>query len=289
MSQSNELEIVMTSRIVLVRFLLLWFVLSTEIFAQAQKDAPGAPPKVLLVVYQQILPGKAGERQRLEVETSRRFDELDVPITWIELEAVTGPPQALFFDPADSFAELDRAGAMLARTFATYPELAEQQQQIEERLSSSKTVVAVRRDELGYHPERMDLSKARYLRISVVSLRTGHERDFAEARKILASPPGVDRSSVLAAVVYEVDSGMPQPTFLAVESLRSLADADRKLDTDRHAQQNLPETERSRLEQIAREAYASVESNLYAVHPEMSHVSKEFASGDLAFWKPTPR
>jgi hypothetical protein len=288
MSQSNELEMVMTSRIGFVRFLLLWFVLSTEIFAQAQKDAPGAPPKVLLVVYQQTLPGKAGERQRLEVETSRRFDELDVPITWIELEAVTGPPQALFFDPADSFAELDRAGAMLARTFATYPELAEQQQQIEERLSSSKTVVAVRRDELGYNPERMDLSKARYLRISVVSLRTGHERDFAEAWKILASPPGVDRASVMSAV-YEVNSGMPQPTFLVVESLRSLADADRRLDTDRHAQQNLSETERSRVEQIGREAYVSVESNLYAVHPEMSHVSKEFASGDPAFWKPTPK
>jgi hypothetical protein len=82
---------------------------------------------------------------------------------------------------------------------------------------------------------------------------------------------------------------MPQPTFLLVESLRSLADADNKIDTDRHVQQNLSETERSRLEQIAREAYASVESNLYAVHPEMSHVSNEFASGDPGFWRPTTK
>jgi len=280
----------MTFPRVALRLLLLLplFVFLTGNFVEAEKDGPAAPPRVLLIVYQQIQAGKAGERQRLEVETSRRFDELEVPITWIELEAVTGPPQALFFDPADSLAELDRAGAMLAKTFATYPELAEQQQQIENRLASSKTVVAVRRDELGYNANRMDLSKARYLRISIVSLRPGHERDFAEARKILASLPGSGRSDVISAV-YEVNSGMPQPTFLLVESLRSLADADAKLDTDRHAQQDLAETERRRLEQIAREGYASVESNLYAVHPEMSHVSKEFASGDPGFWRPTAK
>jgi hypothetical protein len=280
----------MKFRTVVVHLSFLWSLcgFSHGILAQTQKEAPAAPPKVLLIVYQQIQPGKAGERQRLEIETSRRFDELDVPITWIELEAVTGPPQALFFDPADSFAELDRAGAMLARTFATYPELAQQQQQIESQLASSKTVVAVRRDELGYNAERMDLAKARYLRISVVNLRAGHERDFAEAQKILASLPGADRAGAMSAV-YEVNSGMPQPTFLVVESLRSLADADNKLDTDRHAQQNLQETGRGRLEEIAREAYASVESNLYAVHPEMSHVSKEFASGDPGFWRSTTK
>jgi len=280
----------MSFKRVVVLFLFLWssFGFSIEILAQTQKDAPTAPPKVLLLVFQQIQPGKAGERQRLEVETSRRFDELDVPITWIELEAVTGPPQALFFDPADSLAELDRAGAMLAQTFATYPELAQQQQEIEERLASSKTVVAVRRDELGYNAERMDLSKARYLRLTVVSLRPGHERDFLEARKILASLPGTDRSGAMSAV-YEVNSGMQQPTFLVVESLRSLADADKKLDTDRNLPRNLSETERSRLEQIAREGYASVENNLYTIHPEMSHVPKEFASGDPGFWKPTTK
>src|SRR5262249_11860181 len=166
--------------------------------------------------------------------------------------------------------------------------LAQQQQEIEERLASSKTVVALRRDELGYNAERMDLSKARYLRLTVMSLRPGHERDFVEARKILASLPGTDRSGAMSAV-YEVNSGMQQPTFLVVESLRSLADADKKLDTDRNLQRNLSETERSRLEQIAREGYASVENNLYTIHPEMSHVPKEFASGDPGFWKPTAK
>jgi len=280
----------MTLRRVAVRFLwpcLLYSLLST-VLAQGPKTRPGAPPKLLLLVHQQVLPGKAAERQRLEVQTSSRFDELNILITWIELEAVTGPPQALFFDPADSFAELDRAGAMLASTFATYPELAQQQQQIEERLASSKTVVAVRRDDMSYGAERMDLSKARYLRISVVSLRPGHERDFAEAQALRNLASTRERAEG-AWVVYEVNSGVAQPAFLIVQALRALADADKELDTVRKLQQSLAETERSRLEQVAREAYASIESNLYVIHPEMSHVPNEFASGDPNFWKPVAK
>ena len=39
-----------------------------------------------------------------------------------------------------------------------------------------------------------------------------------------------------------------------------------------------------RMQQIAREAYASTESNIYVVSPEMSHVAKEFAAEDPEFW-----
>jgi hypothetical protein len=43
-----------------------------------------------------------------------------------------------------------------------------------------------------------------------------------------------------------------------------------------------------RVQRIARAAYAHTESNLYAISPEKSHVSKEFAAGDPEFWTPKP-
>jgi len=39
-----------------------------------------------------------------------------------------------------------------------------------------------------------------------------------------------------------------------------------------------------RMHQIARDAYESSESNLYAISPTTSHVPKEFADGDPDFW-----
>jgi len=44
-----------------------------------------------------------------------------------------------------------------------------------------------------------------------------------------------------------------------------------------------------RMEQLARDAYKSTESNLYALSPETSHVTKEFADGDPQFWAPRQR
>ncbi len=240
-------------------------------FAQTAGSA-GAPPKVVLWVHQQMLAGKAGERDKLEAEICRKFEEFGIPIPWIEMEAVTGSPGALFLDPASSFEEMDRAGHLLGEAYGAHPELAQLQDQIEERLASSKIVFAVRRDDLG--GSRVDLSKARYLRINVVSVRPGHESDFAEADKIISRVHADE-----ARVVYAVDSGMTLPTFLVIEALRSLGDADKKPEAT-----GMAEKDRKQLEQIARDAYTSVESNLYAIHPEMSHVSRGFAAEDPEFW-----
>jgi hypothetical protein len=242
-------------------------------FAQTAGSA-GAPPKVVLWVHQQMLAGKAGERDKLEVEICKKFEEFGIPIPWIEMEAVTGSPGALFLDPASSFEEMDRAGQLLGEAYAAHPELAQLQEEIEERLASSKIVFAVRRDDLGGGGSRIDLSRARYLRINVVSVRPGHESDFSEADKIISRV-----HADAARAVYAVDSGATLPTFLVIEALRSLGDADKKPEAT-----GMAERDRKQLEQIARDAYTSVESNLYAIHPEMSHVSRGLAAEDPEFW-----
>jgi len=233
----------------------------------------GAPPKVILFVHQQMLPGKADEREKLEMEVCRKYEEYSVPIPWIEMESLTGPPQALFLDPASSFEEIDRAGQLLSEVYTAHPELAQLQDEIEARIEKSKNVFAVRRDDLGSGHERIDLSKAHYLRITVVSVRPGHEADYVQADNLRRRT----RPDALW-VVYEVDSGAALPTFLTMETLPSLADLDKKAGT------TAGEKERKQMEQIAGDAYVSVESNLYAMHPEMSRVSRAFADGDPAFW-----
>jgi len=239
--------------------------------------SPGSPPKVVLLVHQQFLTGKAGEREQLEVETCRKFEEFGIPIPWIEMEAVTGSPGALFFDPANSLEEMDRAGQLLSQMYTTHPELVQLQNEIEARLASSKTIIARRRDDLGKSADSLDFSKARYWRITVVSVRPGHETDFVEADKLRTSVVGAE----MGEVVYEVDSGTTLPTFVVIEPLHSLGDADKKTEGKHPAEKGRRDSE-----QIAREAFSTVESNLWAIHPEMSHVSRGFASGDPEFWTP---
>jgi hypothetical protein len=253
-------------------------VMAAQTAASPAPPSAGSPPNVVLLVHQQFLPGKAGERERLELETCRKFDEFAIPIPWIEMEAVTGTPGALFFDPANSFDEVDRAGQLLSEMYGAHPELAQLQNGIEELIASSKTVFARRREDLGNLVDRMDLSKAHYWRITVVNMRPGRDNDFVEA----------DKARVRAQrdtpwVVYEVDSGTTLPTFLVIETLRSFADADRKPESTSAANKGQKDRD-----QVVKDAYLSVESNLYGVHPEMSHVSKPFAAGEPEFWSPAP-
>jgi len=236
----------------------------------------------MLLVHQQFRPGKGKARQSLEAQMARDFDRYDVQLPWIETEALTGAPGALFIDPFDSYDDLDRAGATFASAYARHPELAHLQQEIDDLISDSKTLIAVRRDDLGYRSDTIDLSKARYFRVDVLHVYPGHEADFTQAAKIAA---GADQrvNAPLPWVVYEVDAGSTRPLYLAFTTMHALKEADEILNAQKRIQQTDSATS-GLLRDIARDTYSSTETNFYAVNPAMSHVSQQFAAGDPQFW-----
>ena len=273
-----------------LRFLATTFLLFacvSRASAQAE-DFPtiaGAPPKLLVLVHQEFKFGKAAERRKIEVAISRACDQLAVPNSWIDLESISGQPEALFFDPFDSFEQLDTAFTVWGRLFAAHSELARMQEEIETLVSAERTIIAVRRDDLGYRPQSIDFSKARFMRVLEVRLNPGHESDFVEAFRTLSHAYETIKANT-PWVVYQVNVGMPSPTFIVFLPMRALKQNDDLLDW-RHSLREVEGDEAAqRTDQIAREAYLSTESNLYALSPETSHVSKDFADGDPEFWSP---
>src|SRR5258708_30897981 len=80
---------------------------------------------------------------------------------------------------------------------------------------------------------------------------------------------------------------MPSPTFFAFVPMRALAQNDDLLklrDLVHEAEGEAAE----HMQPIARAAYAHTESNPYAISPEKSHASKEFAAGGPEFLTPKP-
>src|SRR5579864_1204106 len=251
---------------------------------KASAEPATAPPKLLVLVYQKFSFDKAADRDQWETAMARACQKLDVPNSWIVMESVTGEPEVLSFDPFDSFAQMEKPVAEWGPIYAAHPELGRLQAQINAALVSQRTVIAVRRDDLGYRANRIDLSKARTMRVLEVRLHPGRENDFAEAfKKLSAAYEKIE--SDLPWVVYQVNLGMPSPTFLTFVPMKTVGQNDDllKIRERLHA----AEGEASeRMQQIAREAYAGTESNLYSVRPEKSRVSKEFAAGDPEFWTP---
>ena len=270
----------------------LLFLLACASMASAQDQASisdaAAPPNMLLLVHQEIKLGKAAERRKLEIASAHAYDQLKVPISWIALESLTGPPEALSFDPLDSYDHLDQSFAIYGQLLAAHPDLARMQEDIESLVSSEKALIAVRRDDLGFRPQTIDLSKARFMRVLEVRLYPGLEADFVEAANILAQAyDKIDADTPW--VVYQVNAGAPSPTFLVFFPMFTLKQNDDLLNWRQDLRNAEGEEASQRLEQIAKEAFASSESNLYVLRPEMSHVSKEFAGGDPDFWSAKPQ
>jgi hypothetical protein len=206
---------------------------------------------------------------------------------WIDLESVSGPPGAFFFDPLDSFEQVEKAFAAWGQIFSTHPEIGRPQGDLRALVTSERTTIAARRDDLGFEPQSIDLTKARFMRVLEVRVNPGHEAEFIEAFKIL----GVAYEKIRADtpwVVYQVNVGMQTPTFLVFVPMRALKQNDDLLNWRPSLRQAEGDEGSKRMEQIAREAYARTESNIYAISAKMSHVSKEFATGDPGFWAPKP-
>ncbi len=245
-----------------------------------------APPKFVVLVYQRFQFDKAIESGKALAAAARACANLEVPNSWIVSDSITGDSAVLSFDPFNSFAQIEKAFTQWGPIYAAHAELAKAQAQIIGALASQRTIVAERQDDLSYRANRIDLSKARFLRVLELRLHSGHENEIVEAFQKLMAAYEKSESS-LPWVVYQVKAGMPSPTFFAVVPMRTLAQNDDLLNLEDLLLEVRGESA-DHNQQIARSAYAHAESNLYAVSPEKSHVSKEFAAGDAEFWTPKP-
>jgi hypothetical protein len=109
---------------------------------------PTAPPNFLLLVHQQFRFGSESAREKYEIEIGKACRELSVPNQWIDLQSITGAPEALSFDPFDSFEQLGYASAAWGKINADHPELARLQEEIRKLETGERTTIDVRRSQI---------------------------------------------------------------------------------------------------------------------------------------------
>jgi hypothetical protein len=260
---------------------------ASAILGQGRKtrNLAAAPPNLVLLLHQEVQSDRSAERSRLEAVFSRACDRLDAPSFWISVQSLSGSRGVLFLHPFDSFQQWEQSRADWVQFNASHLDLSRLQEEIDALGVSERVTLAVRRDDLGYLASGIELSEMRFLRTIEVHLFPGHEGSFIESLKILAGAFAKVQADI-PWVVYQVKIGEPTPAFVIFVPMSALATNDDMLTWE----QGLPDAEgedaAEHLQQIARESFASTESNLYLVRPDMSHVSHEFADGDPDFWRP---
>lgn len=256
-----------------------------------QENAPtahsaGSPPRYLNVVHERLKPGHGAAYNGMLSSIRGSYERFNIPAYWIEMKSVTGPDEILALNLADSFGDLEKMGAGMAASIAAHPELAGlQDRQLAENTSSVTNFIAERVDALGSRAATINFAKMRLLHLKVFNIRPGHEAEFAEAaRSIAAANEKIEGSP--AWVMYAVHSGAPVPSYLMLTALSSLKDEDAAAAQRARAMEAAGAALQQRLQEIARSAYDSIETNIYVVNPHLSHMPRDFTAEDPAYWMP---
>lgn len=269
-----------TARIILVCLLAA--------MAGAQQ-APFTPaPRILQIFREQIVPGRESDYLRIETDAVATVSRLNFQHSYLTLRGINQSGDIWFLNGYDSYADLEQLESQVAAN---------------SELTSALNTVAMEKAGLSVDPHtifaryREDLSfgrglsgqRTRYFVISIVSSRPGHVRDYADLRRILRSAHERAGSAEVHSV-YQVESGMPDGTFLIVTPAATLEDAGDTRQFDQTTLENdLDSQNRTRLRELNDAAVARSETQIFRVNPSLSLPVKEWVDADPEFWKAAAR
>lgn len=231
----------------------------------------GVTPSTLLLYRADLISGKETAYEQTESQVVSAYADAKIPIYWSALQAVTGSPHVLYFNGFDNFADIEKSGADLAQGLDAHPEIGKLQQQLADLVASTRTVLAFRRDDLGYRLNKIDLAKATYVRVSIFQFRAGYEEEFADAvrtRARMYETNDIDTPWMF----YQVHSGYSLPTYIEFQPMNSLSEIDDALERNAKARRPGGPGALSAQKWI-RDADLSIDIQIYRVSQSMSHLS----------------
>ena len=242
--------------------------------AAAQNVTPtpetGVTPSTLLLYRADLVSGKETAYEQTEAEIAQGYTGAKIPIYWSALEAVTGSPHVLYFDGFDNFADIERSGADLAEGLDAHPDIATLQQKLADLVTATRTVLAFRRDDLGYRLNKINLAKTNYVRVAIFQFRAGFEDEFADAMRTRARMYETNDIDT-PWMIYQVHSGFSLPTYIEFQPMNSLSEIDGAL--DRNAKVRRGEVRPLSTQKWIRDADLSIDIQIYRVSQSMSHLS----------------
>jgi hypothetical protein len=243
-------------------------------------------------VREDIKPGMMEAHSTHSASFARIFRALDTPNYRIALVPVAGSEnEVVYLTGTKSFKELEEMlngtdKKMAAASGATRAELDRLNKEAPALHAAMRDMLTIYRPELSYNPN-VDIRTMRYFQITTVRIRPGHDAQYAEYLQRLVN---VARQKAkidnLHVATYQVVSGSAAGTYMLFRPLKSLAEYDENLGMKMRAA--MSDDTKKDADKAASDAIMSSETSTYWMTPAMSHVEKDFAAGDPAFWNPKP-
>jgi hypothetical protein len=266
-----------------LRFTFCLLLAASWLTSAAQQAQSAPPPPVLQIYRDPVKPSKMAEYSRIEGEAALACARAS---TWpyLAMQSMTGPQEVWFISGFESYAAMERSAEPFARNAALSAELNRLLEAKANLVTEPRAVYAHYRDDLSSNVGLMQ-PRTRFLAVTIVTVRSGHEREFEEIHHTIKSV----RQRAGAAdnrVIYQIVSGMPKNIYLIFSAQHSLQNAGFALDpaVDDYAV-DVDDSTRNRLDDYTRVAIQSSETWLFSISPVMSNPAGEWIADDPEFWR----
>jgi hypothetical protein len=230
-----------------------------------------------------LKPGKSGSaHQKTESAFVQAAEKAKSTQHYIALEALSGPPRSLFIFGYDSFAAMEKEHQKEVSNASLSADIDQAYANDGELLSSMARNIFTLRDDLI--PESgVAIATMRYMQITRVTIRPGHQGDWEEYLKMFWSTlqkTEPDRHVALYQSAYGWENG---GIWLLITPMKSLDEVD-KADADAAKFRENMGDNMKRYRELAGAAIESSQRNIYAFDPGISYPPDAWVTAD-PFWK----
>ncbi|MEO8500913.1 MAG: hypothetical protein ABI565_08350 [Vicinamibacteria bacterium] len=261
--------------------------------AHAQQPAPTG---VLVMTREQFRPGNMTPHNKLMPSFYALYEKAKVGPYRLGLLPMSGDTNHLvFLESYSSYADMATSRAKVGEVIGAAPALQAEMDALQKQNSplhdSQTTWIAVRRNDLSYHPKpAAEVAKVRYVTLTVARVNFGRGTDYSDYIKqtnAAREKANLDEHTS----VYSVTSGAPAGTFLTFTSVASMAEADAAMADGPARTKKLTEALGGDIVVKARqkmlsELVATSTTTLYSVNRGISRPSPEYVAADPTFWAP---
>lgn len=275
-------------------FLGLGIALLASGFSQANAqpaDHNMAPPPVLLVVREDIKPGKMGAHNTHSAAYASIFRQLQTTSYRIALVPVAGSEnEVIYITPLQTFKQMeqmqnDTDKRLSGVSGAMRSQLDRLDKEAPDLHAAMRDMFTLYRPELSFDPG-VDITRMRYFAITTVRVRPGQEDQYAEYVRNLVNAARTKAKAELHIAAFQVIAGSPSTTYMFFRPMKSLAEYDLRIGA--RTRDAMSDDQKKKADKMAGETVVFSETSVYAFNPRMSYVPKDFSDGDPGFWNPKP-
>lgn len=257
----------------------------TLAFAQA---APPVVNNVLSIYRESVKVGKGAAHEAHESAWAKALAATKGADRYIALTSLTGPNEMWYVSAYPTWADYEKATDN-GNTDAALAAVAKQYRPAEaDFLSDARGMTLRPRADLSYGGPA-DLPQMRYLSVTRISVRPGHDPEFEEARKIQKAAhekAGLTDSYT----VYQVTAGAPASTFYQFVARKTLADIDSgpTIHGPAYTAALGGELGQAKLAALAASAVISQQTDHFEFTPSQSVPPDAWVTANPGRWKPKP-